>query len=360
MPENEALSGILDRQPTLQSITWLLSLRKFGQLDLDPPYQRKSVWTLREKRRFLDTVLHNYPSPAIFLHRSLDNEGNPTYHVVDGKQRLTTILEFADNKLRLPADFGDERLDGQNWKGLTDFMAARKAFWGYELTVEFIDDVHEPLVREIFSRLNQNARKLERQELRHARFDGWLLDFLEQQAQDSVWKELKVSTRARAKRMTDVQLLLEYAQVLFTGGPVGFDQDALDELCAEYDDPDSVEAFDTDAFEERFRALAAVLRRIVGQEPALLPLLSSRNNFYSAWAATAQLEGQGREPDPTKLKDFLEQVEELKEAEKSDPQRDRARDSPTVARYLANSAGAATEEPQRLERHAALIDALES
>lgn len=351
----DLMTGSLDRQPTLQTITWLLSLRRFEQLDLDPPYQRKSVWTLREKRRFLDTVLRNYPSPAIFLHRSLDDEGNPTYHVVDGKQRLTTILDFVDNKLRLPADFGDDRLDGKNWKALAEFPAARKAFWGYELTVEFIDDVHEPLVREIFSRLNVNSRKLERQELRHAKFDGWMLNFIEQQAMDSVWRDLRISTRARAKRMTDAQLLLEYAQVLILGGPVGFDQDSLDQLCADYDDPETLEGFDTDSFEELFTSIATRLESLVKAESQLLPLLSSRNNFYSVWALMAASSSDGFDVPPAELYSFLKEVEELRQAEKEFPQRDRSGDDPEVANYLANSMGAATEEPQRTARHKALL-----
>ncbi|WP_291037545.1 DUF262 domain-containing protein [Herbiconiux sp.] len=358
--DNDLLLGLLDRQPTLQTITWLLSLRKFDQLDLDPPYQRKSVWTLREKRRFLDTVLHNYPSPAIFLHRSLDDEGNPTYHVVDGKQRLTTILEFADNRLRLPSDFGDERLDGQNWKGLANFGAARKAFWGYQLTVEFIDDVHEPLVREIFSRLNQNSRKLERQELRHARYDGWLLNFVEQQAQDSVWRDLKVVTRARSKRMTDAQLLLEYSQALMSGHPVGFDQDSLDELCASYDDPDSIDGFDTDQFEEEFRALAANIAALVAGQPDLLTVINSRNNFYSVWCFAIAARQREADVSAERLHCFLRDVEELREAERENPQRERSGDDPAVASYLANSLGAATEEPQRRARHEALLSLLPS
>ncbi|MGF3054583.1 DUF262 domain-containing protein [Microbacterium sp. YY-03] len=355
---SDSLEGLLDRQPTLQTITWLLSLRKFGQLDLNPPYQRKSVWTLREKRRFLDTVLRNYPSPAIFLHRSLDEEGNATYHVVDGKQRLSTILDFSDNKLRLPNDFGDERLDNQNWKGLANFPAARKAFWSYELTVEFIDDVHEPLVREVFSRLNQNSRKLERQELRHARFDGWLLEFVESQVQDDVWKELKVSTRARSKRMADVQLLLEYAQQLIVGEPVGFDQDALDELCAAYNDVDLFEDFDTDSFEELFESLAAQLQNLVEQQSDILNYLSSRNNFYSVWGLLAAARKAGEEVEAERLLGFLRGVENLRTEEKENPQRNRENDDPNLSRYLANSMGAATEEPQRLARHEAILTIL--
>lgn len=350
------VAGVLDRQPTLQTVTWLLSLRKFDQLDLNPPYQRKSVWTRREKQRFLDTVFRNYPSPAIFLHKSLDDEGNPTYHVVDGKQRLTTILDFADNRLRLASDFGDVRLDGANWAALADFTVARKTFWNYQLTVEFIDDVHEPLVREIFSRLNQNARKLERQELRHARFDGWLIDFVESQAGLTIWRDLKVVTPSRSRRMADVQILLEFAQALIEGRPVGFDQDSLDELCAAFDDGESTDEFSTDEFESHFNKTTLLLEQLNGADGLISSLAGSRNNLYSLWTflALEDLSEVDVTALATAIRQFFAQVEALKLAEKNDPQRDRSGDDPSVWTYLVNSTGAATEEPQRLERHASL------
>jgi uncharacterized protein with ParB-like and HNH nuclease domain len=84
----------MDRRPTTQDITWLLDLERNSQLDLDPPYQRRSVWTRKDRQFFLDTVFRNFPSPAIFLHKSMTDDGAATYHVVDGKQRLQTILQF--------------------------------------------------------------------------------------------------------------------------------------------------------------------------------------------------------------------------------------------------------------------------
>ncbi|SKC49768.1 DUF262 domain-containing protein [Okibacterium fritillariae] len=352
----DEVAGVLDRQPTLQAITWLLSLRRFEQLDLNPPYQRKSVWTRGEKQRFLDTIFRNYPSPAIFLHKSLDDEGNPTYHVVDGKQRLSTILDFADNKLRLAKDFGDSRLEGANWSTLADFPAARKTFWNYQLTVEFIDDVHEPLVREIFSRLNQNARKLERQELRHARFDGWLIDFVESQAALSIWKDLRVVTAARSKRMADIQILLEFAQSILLGSPVGFDQDELDALCAAYDDVETAEDFDAEEFVAKFDRAARTLSRLNEPSGMISALAGSRNNLYSLWTYLAL----NPVDDPEfgvlsrKINFFFAEVERLKQAEKEDPQRERGQDNRHIRTYVLNSAGAATEEPQRIERHSAI------
>jgi len=350
------VAGILERQPTLQTVTWLLSLRKFGQLDLDPPYQRKSVWTLKEKQRFLDTILRNYPSPALFLHLSLDDQGNPTYHVVDGKQRISTILDFVDNKLRLAADFGDSRLDGQKWRALDEYPGVKSAFWKYQVTVELIDDVHEPLVREVFSRLNQNSRKLERQEIRHARFDGWLISFVESFEEVQLWRQFKVVTRARSKRMADAQLLLELVQVILEGRTVGFDQDALDELCATYDDVDVLEGFDEDAFRDTFERASALLAQI-GDEPELLAAIAgSRNNIYSVWSYLV-LEADGP-LDLDRLLAFFKSLERLRETEKSDPTADRSLESPDIVAYLVNSAGAATEGPQRAARHRALTDYL--
>jgi len=69
----------MKRQPTTQQITWFLDLERNNQLDLNPPYQRKSVWSPKDRRFFLDTIFRNYPTPAIFIHRSIDNNGFAMY-----------------------------------------------------------------------------------------------------------------------------------------------------------------------------------------------------------------------------------------------------------------------------------------
>ena len=102
----------MTRTLTTQDVSWFLDLHEKGQLDLEPPYQRRSVWSPRDRRFFIDTVLNNYPAPPVFLHRPLEN-GRPTYHVVDGKQRLQTVIQFTEGKVRIPDDQESElgRLD---------------------------------------------------------------------------------------------------------------------------------------------------------------------------------------------------------------------------------------------------------
>lgn len=354
--EAEHFEGVMDRQPTLQTVTWLLNLRKFGQLNLDPPYQRRSVWSLRERQKFIDTVLRNYPSPAIFLHVTYDAEGNPMHHVVDGKQRLSAILDFVDNRLRIAKDFGDTRIDGGNWKSLEAYPRIRRSFWTYQLTVEQIDDVNEPLVREIFERLNRNSRKLEPQEMRHARYDGWMIRFLESQANLSAWKKLRVSTNARAKRMADVQMLSEFVQVLIAGDVVGFDQESLDQMYADYEDSEAeLISPDPDFIQSRFEALRTYLEDLEEQNGVVSRVASSRNHLYTLWTFVALADTL---PDPSEFAsryvDFLDQVEDLKRSQIEEPNRDSARDDRNVALYLRNSIGATTELPQRRARLEAL------
>ena len=104
----------VERRLTTQDISWFLDLHSNNQLDLDPPYQRRSVWSPKDRRFFLDTIFRGYPSPSIFLHKQV-LEGKTTYSVVDGKQRLETIVRFTDNKIAMEKKFGDSRLDGKRW-----------------------------------------------------------------------------------------------------------------------------------------------------------------------------------------------------------------------------------------------------
>lgn len=226
----------MNRRPTTQDVSWLLDLNRNHQLNLDPPYQRRSVWTRGDRLFFLDTIFKGFPSPAIFLHKSTADDGNNMYHVVDGKQRLETILMFVQGRLRIAKDYGDVRLAGKKWTDLEGEPALRQAFWNYQLPVEMVDLVGAELINEVFDRLNRNARKLKRQELRHARFDGWFINFVEGEAKEDVWSTLGVVTTARARRMDDCQAIAELLLVLLEGRIRGFDQDALDDAHARYDD----------------------------------------------------------------------------------------------------------------------------
>ena len=66
-----------------------------GQIELDPPYQRKPAWKTKQRRLLLSSLFNGIPIPALIFHRHFrrDKEKD-VYDVLDGKQRLETILHF--------------------------------------------------------------------------------------------------------------------------------------------------------------------------------------------------------------------------------------------------------------------------
>jgi len=353
----------VNRRVTTQDITWFLDLDRNEQLDVNPPYQRRSVWSPSDRRFFLDTIFRGYPVPAIFLHKQMV-DGRTVYAVVDGKQRLQTILDFSHNKIAMSKKYGDARLDGKKWKTIGQDSSLARAFWDYVLPVEFIDVV-EPTteVNEVFDRLNRNSRKLVDQELRHAKFDGWFITFVEAESEAPEWETLGVVTTARRKRMRDVQFLSELLIVILKRDVGGFDQNEINEYYAEYEDPlEAGVPFSEDDVRWRFGRAKSYLLDLERQASAITKHARDFTNLYTLWGVVAcHLETL---PSPEDFASsycaFMEEVERYASEDYMQAvlRHEQTPKSSESLKYYQNSLGASTELPQRQERHNALVQAV--
>jgi len=76
-------------------ISEINQLNTRGEVDLRPNYQRRPVWSYKNKVYLIDTILQGLPIPKFFIQIKVDsNFGNTVYEVVDGQQRLTAIFDF--------------------------------------------------------------------------------------------------------------------------------------------------------------------------------------------------------------------------------------------------------------------------
>ncbi|PSS43932.1 hypothetical protein C6401_09270 [Arthrobacter woluwensis] len=348
----------MHRRLTTQDTTWFLDLNSARRLNLDPSYQRKSVWTRSDRQYFLDTIFNNYPSPAIFLHKELDDFGNATYHVIDGKQRLETILLFVDNKLPIRDDIGNVDLANKKWRDLAGTPELMRRLWDYQFTVEMIDNIEPAIVNDVFSRLNKNSRKLMPQEIRHSRFDGWFVSFAENESDRAIWKQLRVSTTARARRMQDVQFISELMALTERDEVSGFDQDDLDNLYAKYDDPTSEDfTLDIDAFAEKFSEILSYVEEMEKNSEIVSKFASSTAHIYSLWSWIVATETL---PAPEESADaYREFMSAVSSWQKDEPLTEDAKKiQEHVKQYVENSRGASTDQKQRAERQKALSAAL--
>ena len=63
--------------------------------------QRDLVWTDLQKEQFIISILKGISIPNLYIYRFEDKEGNQTYKVIDGKQRITTLLDFYHGKFSI-------------------------------------------------------------------------------------------------------------------------------------------------------------------------------------------------------------------------------------------------------------------
>lgn len=156
---------------------------------MDPPYQRDmNVWNMEQKSFLLDTIFKNFPIPPIFLEQKIDPDtGITNYDVIDGKQRLTTIIGFINNEVPLPKEFGNDiygykALNGLFFNEIKELAKTDEEvksiiadFWAYSISIEYIENPDEKIVDNIFDRLNREGSRLNAQELRKAQYYDSLL-----------------------------------------------------------------------------------------------------------------------------------------------------------------------------------------
>ena len=195
------------------TVNLLLSRLRTGRLDLEPEFQRGRVWNPRRKSRLIESLLLNIPLPTIYAAESKD--GEDTWIVVDGVQRLSTIASFVH-----PKNFPDPEIavlqeleyltshEGLSYAELNERLRTR--IDETEFVVNLIRrGTPETVMFNIFARINTGGQPLTRQELRHALTPGPARTFLK----DLAWSpEFVAATGGRVKddRMEAREMVLRF------------------------------------------------------------------------------------------------------------------------------------------------------
>ena len=92
------MSKQITTSPSNKKISALYKDIKRENLILQPDFQRRFVWNNKHKEKFIDTILKGFPVPEIYVaQRGIDIETIESEEVVvDGQQRLHTIVEYID------------------------------------------------------------------------------------------------------------------------------------------------------------------------------------------------------------------------------------------------------------------------
>ncbi|HQQ01265.1 MAG TPA: DUF262 domain-containing protein [bacterium] len=198
-----------------------------GQLNLEPGFQRDSVWTLSDRKKLIESIFHTYPMPSVFLYKRTDG-GKLQYDVIDGKQRLESILMFQGcGRFRGKRFSVKSRFDQTNCTAEWDWKKVRQRqlesrIMEYRIqTVEVSGDLSD--IIDLFVRINSTGKRLTGQEKRHARF--FHSDFLKQagklaERHKTYFIENRVLSIGEISRMKHIELVCELMASIHSGGPI--------------------------------------------------------------------------------------------------------------------------------------------
>lgn len=256
----------------------VMNLYQNREIVINPDYQRLFRWDISRKTRFIESLLLGIPVPPIFVYQ----DENGVWELIDGLQRLSTVLEFAgvligeDGEAVEPSVLEGTNflpsLAGKQWKRSTDEsadaigQAQQLQIKRARIRVEILKQESDQQAKyELFQRLNTGGAALSEQEVRNCiavminkEFHEWL----GARASLPAFQTTVAQTDAARERQSETELALRFIAFRNVPYAVGLDvHEYLDNALIKMAGSDSTIDLDAEAvvFERTFGLLATVM-----------------------------------------------------------------------------------------------------
>lgn len=189
----------MDTSASNRRLRVLLTAIGNGSLVPQPDFQRRLVWTNKDKIEFIKTVLEGYPFPEIYIAagRVDTKTGEGAEVLVDGQQRVTTLYQYFKGSpdLRLPAEI-------PKYDELDEIV--QLTFLEYKVVVRDLGNMPIEQIKQVFQRINSTSYGLNAMEIHNARYGGEFKELAEKISQLEFFDENRIFTATDIKRMNDV------------------------------------------------------------------------------------------------------------------------------------------------------------
>jgi len=209
----EPYAPVTERKVLIQqydyAVRTLLDMVLEGDLILNPEYQRQYRWDDLKASRFVESILLNIPVPVIYLAEELDG----TFSVIDGQQRLTSLLRYVKpdqgqnfkvSGLKVRSDIND--------KGFEELSRVDKSAITKRpiRCIVVLNESDQALKFEVFERLNTGSSKLTEQEVRNCIYHGNFNDMIKEIAAYPPFLEMLSLPAKNQNNMKAEELVLRF------------------------------------------------------------------------------------------------------------------------------------------------------
>jgi hypothetical protein len=208
---------MVEFEPSPVTMREILKWEKNHTLFLSPKFQRRSVWKPKAKQYLIDTMLNQLPMPKLFMRLARDPKtGKQTHEIVDGQQRLRSVIEFTQDSFKVPRD---------NKKGLSGLLfselptSSRRTLLNYTFVIDLLIGAEDRDVYDLFRRLNTYTYSLSRQEKRNGSYFGPFKRTVYSLSGETYefWIKNRIFTPSTISRMAEAELISELLLVMMKG-----------------------------------------------------------------------------------------------------------------------------------------------
>jgi len=199
------------------SIAELVDWYRRRDLVVNKEYQRGGgLWPTPAKSYFIDTILREFPFPKVYFHERVDmSTKRPRREIVDGQQRISTIVDFVDDIFALGTNAGN--LQGKRFSDLSP--DEQESFYSYTVSVDVIRNADRSEILQMFRRMNAFTLPLNAAEKRHSEFFGefkdWVNTVLDRYG--SILIDWGILTSRQVVRMADAEFIADVALAIEEG-----------------------------------------------------------------------------------------------------------------------------------------------
>lgn len=251
------------------TISQLIDWIKKDKINLHPPYQRNFIWSSKDQKLLIDSIMKGYPLPNFFIYKKKDD----TYDMVDGQQRATTISKY------VKGDFADS---GKHFYQDID----QDKFMSYILNVTEvydIDTLNGESLEDFYSLVNKRGVHLNPAEVNKAQYyDAPFMVLVNELMDLQGLSDLDIFSTKTVQRMNDRSLIEELVAYLFKGN-VTDKRKAVEELLES-----TLETAKVEQVSEEFKSILEILCQLNVIKPIRETRFKQRNDFYTLFCFIAK------------------------------------------------------------------------
>jgi hypothetical protein len=183
-----------------------------------PDYQREMVWDKARQSKFIESILLGLPIPYIYV-ADISGEAGEENHsetkdlarleMIDGTQRLRTLVNFINNDLQLQNLEKLTKLEGFRFSELN--IARQRRFKRTTIRIiQLSEEADEEARRDLFERINTGSVELNEMEKRRGIIRGVFLNVIGELAKSERFINLCAFTEPSIRRVEPQEFVLRF------------------------------------------------------------------------------------------------------------------------------------------------------